>query len=681
MAGALTAATATGGVFVAQSASAGTPPTGPGNIEVFPERDMVAVEGYAAQAGQTATVTVKRGGQVIGVGSRVLDSTGFMELNHDADGCFKDVTPAIEAGDTVEVSFSGSPLVDSMTVNSAKITEITASDPTAGNTNSVTIKGSYGSEVNLDRFAVEVVNPAMRDAGAIGERAIGWSPNEVPDEAPVGYTVSGTAANGGFEVTFANMSQEDQQMVFDGQAVALSWMADRTDGVEQQLGLTLAEEGLTGGGAPGCPAGPDGAKPPKSDYTVTWTSETEATVTWATATPVAGAAAVTGYSVAAVDQAANAGGAFRQTGYQTGAGATQVVLDGLTADAVYDIQVRSVVAGDEMSAPFALAGTVTPGTGGGDGGTGGDTTAPVLTATPAFNGTTAVIADSRTLTLAADEGTIYYTVDGSAVTSQPNGNVPSATAKIYQEPIPITAADTKVNVVVIDAAGNATHSSGVVSPKAAAAAVAPTGLTVLGVTGAGPDAAAPKGTISVGWNPVTDATEYRVRVFDQTVGSTSPPVLLSQYDTVVTGATNATVSGLPKSAANHRYVVRVQAKTPASPNFGPTTIGNTVYGVVPGDDIGVEVALYRTGDELRIRGTGTVPGSVITAHRSNAAGTGPVTNAVPGYPTATVGALDAGLPTGAWEIVVDPAPTTNPGTLWFKSSNGDVFGPVTVETK
>jgi hypothetical protein len=646
-------------------------------VEVFPERDMVAVEGYAAQAGQTATVTVKRGGEVIGVGSRVLDSTGFMELNHDADGCFDDVTPAIQAGDEVSVSFSGSPLVDSMTVSSAAITDITASTPAAGNTNSVTIKGTYGSEVNLDRFAVEVVNPAMRDAGAIGERAIGWSPNEVPDEAPVGYTVAGTAAGGNFEVTFSGMSQEDQQMVFDGQAVALSWMADRTDGVEQQLGLTLAEEGLSGGGAPGCPAGPDGAKPPKSDYTVTWTSDTEATVTWATAKPVAGAAAVTGYSVAAVDSAPNASGALRQTGYQTGADATQVVLDGLTAASVYDIQVRSIVDGD-MSAPFALAGTVTPGTGGG--GT-GDTTAPALTATPAFNGTTAVIADSRTLTLAADEGTIYYTVDGSAVTTQPGGSVPSATAKLYQQPIPITADNTTVNVVVIDAAGNATHSSGVVSPKAAAAATAPTGLTVLGVTGAGVDPAAPKGTINVGWDPVQDATEYRVRVFDQTVGSLTAPTLMPQYDTVVTGTTNATVGSLPKTPANHRYVVRVQAKTPAATAWGPMTIGNTVFGVVPGDDIGVEVALYRTGDELRIRGTGTVAGSTITAHRPNAGNTGPVTNAIVGYPTGLVGPLDAGLPTGAWEIVVDPAPTANPGILWFKSSNGDIFGPVTVETK
>jgi hypothetical protein len=662
----LVAATATTGLIgFATSASAGNPPTGPGNIEVFPERDMVAVEGYAAQAGQTATVTVKRGGQVVGVGSRVLDSTGFMELNHDADGCFDDVTPAIQAGDEVSVAFSGSPLVDSMTVSSAHITEITASTPSAGSTNSVTIKGTYGPEVSLDRFAVEVVNPAMRDAGAIGERAIGWSPNEVPDEVPVGYTVSGTAAGGAFEVTFDDMSQEDQQMVYDGQAVALSWMADRT-GVEQQLGLTLAEEGLTGGGAPGCPAGPDGAKPPKSDYTVTWTSDTSARVTWAKATPVAGAGTVTGYSVAAVDTVATGAGAFRQTGFQTDADATQVVLNNLTS--VYDFQVRSIVGGD-MSAPFALAGTVTPGSGGGT----GDTTAPVLTETPTFNGTTAVVSETRDITLKADEGTIYYTIDGSAVTTEVDGNVPSASAKIYTAPIPI-AARTTIKVAVIDAAGNAYHETGVVTPKAAARAVAPTGVAVVGTTGAGPDLAKPQGTVNIGWAAVPDATEYLIQVFDRT-DAANTMVATPQYDTVVTGATNGTVDELPKSTPGHRWVFRVQAKTPFAATYGPLSVG--VNAVVPGDTIGVVSARWRAGDELQIRGSGTNPGATITAHRVNAVGGA---GTALGYPTGVVGALDAPGNTGPWEIVVDPAPLANPGDIVLKSSEGH-FVRVTVETR
>ncbi|MGY1600869.1 chitobiase/beta-hexosaminidase C-terminal domain-containing protein [Geodermatophilus sp. SYSU D00815] len=665
------AATATGGLIgFATSASAGTPPSGPGNVEVFPDRDMVAIEGYTAQAGQTATLNIKRDGQVIGTATGVVPANGFLEWNHDSASCFTDVTPNIQAGDVAEVSFSGSPLVDGMTVSSATVTEVTASTPANGNTNSVTIKGTYGADVNLDRFAVEVVNPEMRETGsAIGERAIGWSPNE-PAEATQGYTVSGTAANGTFEVTFGGLSPSDQQLVFDGEKVALAWMAEPA-GVEQQLGLTLAEYGLASGGAPGCPAGPDGAEPPASEFSVVWTSQTEATVNWATAKPVLGGAAVDGYSVEAVVQGLAADAPQRVEGYRVGPNATQVVVDGLTAGALYDIEVRSIVDG-ELGAPFVLAGTgPTPGDP-------NDATAPELTTTPALNGTTAVVSETRTLTLSANEGTIYYTLDNSAVTTQPDGNVPSATAKIYTEPIPITTANTPVKIAVIDAAGNATHASGVVSPKPAATAVAPTGLAVLASNGAGPDPANPQGSITVGWNPVPDATEYRIRVYDRT-DATATNTLLPQFDTVVT-TTNGTVTGLPKSETGHRYVVRVQAKTPAAATYGP--LSTAVNHVLPGDTIALDLAQYRTGDEFRLSGSGTVPGATITVHRMNAAGTGPVATPIAGYPTATVGPLEAPENTGPWSIVMDPPPATPPATaIWIKSSNGAVAGPFTVEVR
>ncbi|MFW3169165.1 fibronectin type III domain-containing protein [Geodermatophilus sp. CPCC 206100] len=683
VAGVLSAATVTAGtVVVAGIAAAGTPPTGPGNIEVFPSRDMVAIEGYAAQAGQTATLTVTRGGQQIGTATGEVDETGFMEWNHEASplpgggfaGCFDGVTPDIRAGDQVAVRFDRSPLVDSMSVSSAAVTEVTASDPTPGTTNSVTISGTYGSDVSLDRFAVEVVNPEMRDAGAIGERAIGWSPNEAP-AATQGHTVTGTAANGRFSVTFGNMSQEDQQMVFDGEKVALSWMADATV-VEAQLGLTLAEHGLVGGGAPGCPAGPDGAEPPVSEHTVVWTSDTEATVTWAAAVPVAGAEAVDGYSVVAVDQTANGRGAHRQLGYEVGADATQVVLDGLAADALYEIRVRSVVDG-ELSAAFPLAGTTTTPDD-------GDTTAPVLTATPDFTTGTAAApvrtSADRVLTLSADEGAIYYTLDGSAVTTEPGGNVPSATAKLYPAGtrIPVTG-PTTVSVAVIDAAGNATHETGVVAPAAAQQAVPPTNVGVTGLRA---------GSVDVAWSPVPDATSYRVRVWlrkdavRNASGAITAPAtttVQTQYDTVVPGA-SATVA-LPRSESGFRYVFRVQSRTPFASTYSEFSADTPVISaVVPGDDIGLVRARFDAGDDFQIDGTGSVAGATITVHRQNAAGTGPVLTPIPGYPTATVGALDE-LGVGAWDITMDPAPATNPGVIYLLSSNGDVEGPFTVEAR
>ena len=83
IAGGLAALTATGSlVTFATMAQAGNPPLGPGNIEVFPKRDMVALEGYTDQAGETATVTVSRNGQQVGIGEGVIDATGFLEFNH-----------------------------------------------------------------------------------------------------------------------------------------------------------------------------------------------------------------------------------------------------------------------------------------------------------------------------------------------------------------------------------------------------------------------------------------------------------------------------------------------------------------------------------------------------------------------------------------------------------------------
>jgi hypothetical protein len=295
-----------------------------------------------------------------------------------------------------------------------------------------------------------------------------------------------------------------------------------------------------------------------------------------------------------------------------------------------------------------------------------------------LNGDTVVIADARAVKLEASEGTIYYTVGDTPVTTTAGGNVPSPAAIIISsgQSVPITADRTRLNVAVIDAAGNAKHATGLVSPRAAAAPVAPSGVAVVGVTGSGP--ANNAGTIDVGWNAVPDATEYQVRVYDQLIGSTM--TLLPRHNTV-SSTTNATITGLPRSLPNHRYVVRVTAKTPNDLTvWGPlSTVSTATMAAVPGDTIGVVSARWRAGDELQIRGAGTNVGATITVHGLTPSGTA-ATLPLRGYPSATVGALEAPDNTGPWEIVVDPAPEVNPGELWIKSSQGHSV-KITVETR
>ena len=162
---------------------------------------MVAIEGYAAQAGQDAIIRVSRGGNLIGVAHGVVDDTGFLEVNHPGGSCWDLVTPNIAGGDEVTVEFEdGSG--DGALAGTAVITSVDAVDGTptpdiAGDVEGkVVVKGKYGADVNTARMAVEIVKPDMRNMG-IGERAIGWP----DDEVPVGYTVDGNAANGEFAVT------------------------------------------------------------------------------------------------------------------------------------------------------------------------------------------------------------------------------------------------------------------------------------------------------------------------------------------------------------------------------------------------------------------------------------------------------------------------------------------------
>jgi hypothetical protein len=70
-------------------------------ITVFPERDMVSAEGYAA--GDRPTIQVLRGGAVIGTASNLVPVAGIVEVNHPGGGCWEGTTPDIRSGDVIRV--------------------------------------------------------------------------------------------------------------------------------------------------------------------------------------------------------------------------------------------------------------------------------------------------------------------------------------------------------------------------------------------------------------------------------------------------------------------------------------------------------------------------------------------------------------------------------------------------
>ena len=88
-------------------------PTFPDNVVVFPDRDFVTIEGYQDHVGETGTVTVTRGGQVIGSAQGKVEAGDVaFEVNHPGGYCWGagtglNVTPDIRPGDVVHISFPG----------------------------------------------------------------------------------------------------------------------------------------------------------------------------------------------------------------------------------------------------------------------------------------------------------------------------------------------------------------------------------------------------------------------------------------------------------------------------------------------------------------------------------------------------------------------------------------------
>ncbi|MCW2695870.1 MAG: Fibronectin type domain protein [Modestobacter sp.] len=614
LAGALT----TTGVVVALGgvAQAENPPLGPGNIEIFTQRDMVALEGYRDQAGERATVTVKRGGQVIGIGEGTIDATGFLEFNHPGGECWIGVTPNIRGGDLVEVSFSESAFVDGATVGSAVITSVDGSTVTAtpqdGDVEgTVTIRGTYGADVDLSRFVVEVVNPEMRrpDPGApptsIGERAIGWTPlvdPAAPNGGP-GFTVDGTAADGRFEVVFGLQSAADQQRVLDGTHVALSWLADGVP--DLALGATQFEFGESDGpGFGGCPAGP-GTQPPLPPKSAQLTAGTDSvTVTWTTPTQAPDVPAVTQYRVAAVD-----GVLGQEVAVRTGS--TTATLQSLAARS-YEITMEAFNGqGWSPVQPLGTVdlatGTVTPGPGG-TGGTGGTTgtTGTTGTVDPATEqpatipaapaGVTATATGLATMDVSwtASAGATSYVVSlsssaaGAAVPAPVTVTAPTTTASIAG----LTPGTTyTVSVTAGNTAGASTTGT---ASATTAATVAPGAARVTRVLSAHEGVTLEWQAASAG-NAFSPVTGYDL-VATPTTGTNRTPVTVS-----VGAVTNGTVAGLRNGTTYDLAVfAKAEALRGAAAAFGngvPTT-------VVPNDQVAVTRADYRTDKrEYRIQGT------------------------------------------------------------------------------
>ena len=594
-------------------AQAENPPLGPGNIEIFNHRDMVALEGYTDQAGEKATVTVSRGGQVVGIGEGTVDETGFLEFNHPGGECWIGVTPDIKGGDLVEVSFDRSAFVDGATVGSAVITSVAgspvkATPDVAGDVEgTVTITGTYGADVHFSRFVVEVVNPEMRRPDpstpptTIGERAIGWVPVDDPEHpnGGPGFTATGTAADGRFEVVFGLQSAADQQRVLDGEHVVMTWLADGAG--DLALGATQYEFGESDGpGFGGCPAGP-GTQPPVPPTSAELTAGTDSiTVKWTAPTQAPDAKAISQYRVAAVDAVLRQEVAVRT-------GSTEATLQALESR-TYEITMEAY--NGHMWSPVQplgtvdlATGTVVPGKGGsiGGGGGGGDTGGgdggEQLEAPAAPTGVTATATglDTMDVSWAATAGATSYEVSVSSAAAGAVVPAPvTVTAPATSTPLTGLSAGTAYTVSV-RAANAAGAGPSATATATTLARVAPGTATVTRVLSAH-EATTLEWRAAAAGNAASPVTGYDL-VATPVAGTTgATPVTVS-----VGAVTNGTVAGLRNGVT---YQLQVFARTGDLRGPAGTFATGVSKTVVPNDQVTVSRAQYRDGKrEYKILGT------------------------------------------------------------------------------
>jgi hypothetical protein len=573
---------------------AANPPVGPGNIEIFTKRDMVAIEGYVAQAGQDATIRVSRGGNLIGVARGVVDATGFLEVNHPGGVCWDVVTPNITGGDEVTVEFEDGSgdgaLAGTAVITSVDAVDVTATPDVAGDVEGkVVVKGKYGAGVDTARMAVEIVNPDMRDMG-IGERAIGWP----DDEVPAGYRVEGDAANGEFTVTYGFFSEAERDAAMAGDPSVASWQAEPV-GVEAQLGLTISEfKEIDGPGFGGCPAGPSGQAPNQpTEAFASAAGNSSITATWSAATVPADAPAITGYEVIAEDTVLG-----QEVSIKVGAEATTATIRGLVDGQAYPVKV--VALNGQASNP-AAAGTVTA------------TSAelPPEASAPTAPGNVAV--KDGSLLGSADVTWTAAAANGSAVTGYSvqalSGDAVVATAEAGSGATSarlegLTPGTEYSFVVTANSGAGNTAAEPVVFSVKAGALTAPAAPNVVRVTTG-------NGSATVEWQGAA-AGNTPVTGYVLTATPAAGTAVTVETDAA---ARNAVLSGLTNGTT---YTLKLVAKSAAG-DSAPATFGTGASSTVtPADQLTATAEFRADKREWRIGGSASITtGNTITVTNAN----------------------------------------------------------------
>ena len=646
-------------VLVAGLAAAGTgtaivnaavPTFDIGNIVLFPNRDFITVEGYQQYLGQTATITVTRNGTVIGSASHVVEAGDVaFEINHPGGACWGDgtglkVTPDIRSGDKATISFDGLANAGDTTAQDAYATGIDYDGDVT-----LRVTGHIDPGVIQAQTEQRIVNPSLVDT-VVAKRDIRAVPGGLARAPKGGYSSNLEFSGDRFTATYLFDNPFVAQMAATGGGTRfMTWQEEDADANRQ--GLTIAEMEESGGpGMGGCPAGPteQSAPLPGGAFAARSADKLSLKVNWEPAIPQPGAAAVTGYSVEAIGDSKSATtGQQDAIGARVNASSKGALLTGLKATEGYTVEVRSLTGG-KMSEPFLVtAPTPTAPT--------GDTTAPIITATPppAANPATPVTASLVTLSSNEPNTAIYYTTDGKPAVE---GDLPTDDAMLYAGPIAITD-PTNLRWVGIDAAGNTDVTGAFGTYQPAAATVQPPAAPTSLIATPG------QGSVTLKWT----STDTTVKGFTVQAFAAGAPY----GDPIDTTDKTVTVKPLT-SGSSFTFTVTAKnagGETTSAPSTPVTPLAVT-------DTISISTAKFKAGSDFRVTGSGSVVGPTITLHLVNANGS--IGAAIPNALTTVTAAAAPAI--GTWEIRLrnGNVPPTNPVRVIAKSSSGGVTAPFTV---
>jgi hypothetical protein len=619
--------------MVAGPASAALPEF-PNNLVLFPDRDFITVEGYEGSAEDTGIIRVYRGDVLVGYTESPMEAGGVaFEVNHPGGVCWGvnapnaglKVTPDLQGGDRVELELKSSGVKDDVTVQAVRVLSETRDGSI------VTVVSEAPADIPLDRVEGRIIQPDLKDTevGRRDARAVDGTTGDT------GYASTLARDDAGHVVaTYTFESAGTAQVALDGTSRIMAWQA--TQGGER-VGITIAEhEELGGPGMGGCPAGPGDAAQPAPGGANYIRSGDQMVVQWTPATPVAGGGTVTGYQVTATDAAGNI------VGRKAAASDARATITGMASGTEYTVEVRAAV-GARLSEPFTVApteptdpGTVDPGP--------VDETPPTLTASQGEDGSVSVQSD----------GQVYFTLGD---TEPFLGDMPSDTAVLYEGPITVTEAGTKINFAAFDQAGNKTLFSGTYEPVAAPPAPAPLAAPTLSSATAGP------GNASLSWTQVADAVDYQVKVVNKATGTplaTQPPA---------TTARAQRVDGLAGGTA-YTFTVVARAGDRVSPDSNTLDATPAVVLSKPA----IIRAQWRTGD-LRIEGTSDVTTGTVRFFKYDNVAKKVTTTPVGTQVTVTA----AVAPETGGQFVLRArnaaAGTTNPGWIVAVAGDGGTSAP------